>query len=58
MKMICQHSKDGIIIDGAVVYAVVEEFIPELQSGKDTYFSTFGTMHGFAIMLLLEVALG
>ncbi|MBE3040577.1 MAG: hypothetical protein IMZ62_17405 [Chloroflexi bacterium] len=56
--MICQHSKDGIIIDGAVVYAVVEEFIPELQSGKDTYFSTFGTMHGFAIMLLLEVALG
>jgi hypothetical protein len=29
-----------------------------LQSGKDTHFSTFRAMLGFAVMLLLEVALG
>jgi len=43
---------------GAMIYVVVEELIPEAQSGKDTHFSTFGAMLGFAIMMLLDVALG
>jgi len=43
---------------GAMIYVVVEELIPESQSGKDTHFSTFGAMLGFAIMMLLDVALG
>ena len=43
---------------GAMIYVVIEELIPESQSGKDTHFSTFGAMLGFAIMMLLDVALG
>jgi len=43
---------------GAMIYVVVEELIPESQSGKDTHFSTFGAMLGFALMMLLDVALG
>ena len=43
---------------GAMIYVVVEELIPESQSGKDTHFSTFGAMAGFAVMMLLDVALG
>ncbi len=43
---------------GAMIYVVVEELIPEAQSGKDTHFSTFGAMLGFAVMMLLDVALG
>ncbi|MEZ0395567.1 MAG: ZIP family metal transporter [Anaerolineales bacterium] len=43
---------------GAMIYVVVEELIPESQSGKDTHFSTFGAMLGFAVMMLLDVALG
>lgn len=43
---------------GAMIYVVVEELIPESQSSKDTHFSTWGAMLGFAIMMLLDVALG
>jgi zinc transporter, ZIP family len=43
---------------GAMIYVVVEELIPESQSSKDTHFSTFGAMLGFALMMLLDVALG
>jgi len=42
---------------GAMIYVVVEELIPESQSGKDTHFSTLGAMLGFAIMMVLDVAL-
>ncbi|MBE3037217.1 MAG: hypothetical protein IMZ62_00140 [Chloroflexi bacterium] len=34
----------------------MEEFIPELQSGKDTCFSPFETMLSIAVMMLLELA--
>jgi len=43
---------------GAMIYVVIEELIPESQSGKDTHFSTLGAMLGFAVMMLLDVALG
>jgi zinc transporter, ZIP family len=43
---------------GAMIYVVVEELIPESQQGKDTHMSTFGAMLGFAIMMILDVALG
>ena len=43
---------------GAMIYVVVEELIPESQSGDDTHFSTFGAMLGFAVMMMLDVALG
>jgi ZIP family zinc transporter len=37
---------------------VVEELIPESQSGNETDFSTIGAMLGFAVMMFLDVALG
>ncbi len=43
---------------GAMIYVVVEELIPEAQMQKDTHAATFGAMLGFAIMMLLDVALG
>ena len=45
---------------GAMIYVVVEELIPESQSGghSATHLSTFGCIIGFVIMMILDVALG
>lgn len=43
---------------GAMIYVVVEELIPESQTGNETDLSTIGAMVGFAVMMLLDVALG
>ncbi len=43
---------------GAMIYVVVEELIPESQRGEITDIATIGAMGGFAIMMLLDVALG
>lgn len=43
---------------GAMIFVVVEELIPESQLGKHTDLATLGTMLGFAVMMVLDVALG
>jgi len=43
---------------GAMIYVVVEELIPESQRDESTDIATIGAMGGFAIMMLLDVALG
>lgn len=46
---------------GAMIYVVVEELIPEAQreeGGSKTDIATIGVMLGFAIMMILDVALG
>lgn len=43
---------------GAMIYVVVEELIPEAQSNKNSDFATAGAMLGFAVMMMLDVALG
>jgi ZIP family zinc transporter len=43
---------------GAMIYVVVEELIPESQLKGNTDIATMGTMVGFSIMMLLDVALG
>ena len=43
---------------GAMIFVVVEELIPESQTGNDTHFSTIGALIGFAVMMVLDVALG
>jgi len=43
---------------GAMIFVVVEELIPESQTGAETDLSTIGAMLGFATMMLLDVALG
>jgi ZIP family zinc transporter len=42
---------------GAMVFVVVEELIPESQRHGNTDFATFGALVGFAIMMILELAL-
>lgn len=43
---------------GAMIFVVVEELIPESQTGNETDFSTIGAMLGFATMMFLDVSLG
>lgn len=46
---------------GAMIYVVVEELIPEAQreeGGSKTDIATIGAMAGFAVMMVLDVALG
>ncbi len=43
---------------GAMIYVVVEELIPEAQSSGSSDNATMGTLFGFAVMMLLDVALG
>lgn len=43
---------------GAMIYVVVEELIPESQSGEHTNIATVGVAAGFVIMMILDVALG
>jgi len=44
---------------GAMIFVVIEELIPEAQrENSDTNISTIGAMLGFAIMMVLDIALG
>ena len=43
---------------GAMIYVVVEELIPEAQAGEHSNIGTIGVAFGFALMMLLDVALG
>ena len=46
---------------GAMIYVVIEELIPEAQreeGGSKTDIATIGCMVGFAVMMILDVALG
>ncbi|SKC65504.1 ZIP family metal transporter [Maledivibacter halophilus] len=46
---------------GAMIYVVVEELIPEAQQGEEhirTEIATIGSMIGFSVMMILDVALG
>jgi len=46
---------------GAMIYVVIEELIPEAQreeGGSKTDIATIGCMIGFAVMMILDVALG
>ncbi|MDD7267716.1 MAG: ZIP family metal transporter [Lachnospiraceae bacterium] len=43
---------------GAMVYVVVEELIPEASEGEHSNIGTVGFAIGFALMMVLDVALG
>ena len=43
---------------GAMIYVVVEELVPEMQEGTHSNIGTIGVALGFAIMMILDVALG
>lgn len=43
---------------GAMIYVVVEELIPEASEGEHSNIATIGFAMGFALMMMLDVALG
>jgi len=43
---------------GAMIFVVAEDVIPEAQSGGNSHIATAGVMAGFAVMMVLDVALG
>ncbi len=43
---------------GAMMYVVIEELIPESQDGEHSNIGTIGAAFGFALMMVLDVALG
>jgi len=43
---------------GAMIYVVVEEVVPESQRSGNSDISTMGAIGGFALMMVLDVALG
>lgn len=43
---------------GAMIYVVVEELIPETQSGDHSNIGTIGLAIGFTLMMVLDIALG
>jgi len=42
---------------GAMIYVVVEELLPEAQSSSNSDYSTIGCLLGFALMMVLDIAL-
>jgi zinc transporter, ZIP family len=42
---------------GAMIFVVIEQLIPESQTGNETDLSTIGAMLGFATMMMLDIAL-
>lgn len=43
---------------GAMIFVVIEELIPESQSGDHGDIATMGAIIGFVVMMILDVALG
>lgn len=43
---------------GAMIFVVVEELIPEMHDGKKSELGVIGVTIGFAIMMILDIALG
>lgn len=43
---------------GAMIFVVVEELIPESQRSGNSDYATMGALGGFAVMMVLDVALG
>lgn len=43
---------------GAMIYVVVEELIPESQTGTHSNVATIGVMLGFVLMMIMDMALG
>lgn len=43
---------------GAMIYVVIEELIPEAQSGEHSNIGTIGAALGFALMMTLDISLG
>ena len=43
---------------GAMIFVVIEELIPEMHTGKKSMLGVIGVTIGFAVMMILDIALG
>jgi ZIP family zinc transporter len=43
---------------GAMIFVVIEELVPESQTGGHSHAATMGAILGFAVMMVLDVGLG
>ncbi|MBU8933932.1 MAG: ZIP family metal transporter [candidate division Zixibacteria bacterium] len=43
---------------GAMIFVVIEDLVPESQTGGHSHAATWGAIIGFAVMMTLDVALG
>lgn len=43
---------------GAMIYVVAEELIPEMHNGQKSNLGVIGLTLGFAVMMILDIALG
>ena len=43
---------------GAMIYVVVEELVPKMHNGKKSTLGVIGVTIGFALMMILDIALG
>ena len=43
---------------GAMIYVVVEELVPKIHNGKKSTLGVIGVIIGFALMMILDIALG
>jgi len=43
---------------GAMIFVVIEELVPESQSGGSADVATVGAILGFILMMILDVAFG
>ena len=43
---------------GSMIYVVFEELVPEMHSEKKSYLGILGVSIGFAVMMILDIALG
>ena len=50
--------QDKAFAAGAMIYVVVEELIPEASEGEHSNLGTIAFAIGFALMMMLDVALG
>jgi ZIP family zinc transporter len=41
-----------------MIFVVIEELVPESQRSGNTDLATMGTLAGFTVMMILDVALG
>ena len=59
-RKVCERAQGALLgfAAGAMIYVVVEELIPESQSGHHSNIATVGVAMGFALMMILDVALG
>ena len=55
---ITMASQEASTAAGAMIFVVAEDLIPDARLSEHPHLGTWGLMIGFALMMILDVALG